>query len=149
MHRTRSLHVGLLLLRVALGTVFVAHGLQKVLVFGFAGLSDSLGAAGFPLPAPNAAVLMAVEVGGGLALLAGAYTRAAGFLLAGTMAVATVMVHLPNGYFLPNGVEFTVTLMLANLAVMLTGAGRYSVDALREDPAQAGTASPTAARRAA
>ena len=69
-----------------------------------------------------------MELGGGLALLAGAFTRVAGLLIAGAMLVATVTVHLPNGYFLPNGYEFTLTLLIASLAVTMTGAGAYSVD---------------------
>ena len=44
------------------------------------------------------------------------------------MAVATITVHLPNGFFLPNGYEFTLTLLLASLAVVAAGAGAYSVD---------------------
>jgi putative oxidoreductase len=137
MNSKQSLDSGLLVLRVAVGSVFLAHGLQKVFVFGFAGLTGFLESAGLPFPALNAAVLMVVEVGGGLALLAGASTRLAAFLLAGAMAVATVVVHLPNGYFLPNGVEFALTMMLTSLALLLTGPGRYSVDAARMGPAQA------------
>lgn len=120
---------GLLLLRVALGTVFVMHGSQKLFGIGYQGVTGFVASLGLPLPALGAAALIAVELGGGLALLAGAFTRVTALLTAFAMAVATVTVHLANGFFLPNGYEFTLTLMLASFAVVMTGAGAYSVDA--------------------
>jgi putative oxidoreductase len=125
----RSVDRGLLLLRAALGTVFVAHGAQKLLGFGLAGTAGFLESLGVPFPALNAALLIGVEIGGGMALLAGLFTRLSGALLAFAMLVALVTVHLPNGYFLPNGVEFVLTLLLASVALTQTGAGRYSLDA--------------------
>lgn len=119
---------GVLMLRLALGTVFVMHGWQKLAVMGHAGVAGFLTQLGVPFPGVSAALLIAVELGGGLALLAGAFTRVAGLLIAAAMLVAVVTVHLPNGYFLPNGYEFTLTLLLANLSVAMTGAGAYSVD---------------------
>ena len=121
---------GLLLIRIAVGLVFVMHGGQKLFVFGHAGVTGFMASLGLPFPAVNAALIMAVELGGGLALLAGAATRVAAVLIAGAMAVATVTAHLANGFFLPNGYEFALTLGLVSLAVAMTGAGRYSVDAL-------------------
>src|SRR5687768_10608152 len=102
---------GLLLLRIALGTVFVLHGWQKLFVFGPAGVTGVLASSGMPVPGLNAMLLIGVELVGGLALIAGAFTRITSVLIAFTMLVATVLVHLPNGYFLPNGAEFTLTLM--------------------------------------
>jgi putative oxidoreductase len=128
MQTTTSIDRGLFLLRIALGSVFVMHGWQKLAVLGHSGVAGFLGQLGVPFPAVGAALLVAVELGGGLALLAGAFTRVAGLLIAGAMLVATVTVHLPNGYFLPNGYEFTLTLLMASLAVTMTGAGAYSVD---------------------
>lgn len=121
--------VALALLRAALGVVFVVHGAQKIFVFGLAGTTGFFESIGIPFPAVNAAIVMAVEFGGGLAILAGALTRLTGVLLAATMAVAMVTVHLPNGFLLPNGYEFTLTLFALAVALVLTGAGRYSVDA--------------------
>jgi putative oxidoreductase len=128
MQTTTWIDRGLFLLRLALGTVFVMHGWQKLAVMGHAGVTGFLTQLGVPFPAVSAALLIAVELGGGLALVAGAFTRIAGLLIAAAMLVATVTVHLPNGFFLPNGYEFTLTLLVANLAVVMTGAGAYSVD---------------------
>jgi putative oxidoreductase len=125
---TSSIDRGLLLVRLALGVVFVMHGWQKVTVFGVDGLAGGFAQMGFPVPTLNAIVVTAVELLGGLSLLAGAGTRIAAVLLAFTMAVATVVAHGASGFFLPNGYEFTLTLMLASLALTQTGAGAYSLD---------------------
>lgn len=141
MAQTLWIDRGLLLLRVALGVVFVAHGAQKLLTMGPANVAGFLGQLGVPLPGLNAALLIAVELGGGLLLLAGAWTRVTAVLTAGAMGVATLLVHAPNGFFLPNGVEFTLTLMLVSLALVMTGAGTYSVDARLAGGRDAGPAS--------
>jgi putative oxidoreductase len=119
---------GLLALRGALGVVFAAHGAQKLFTMGIGGVAGFLGQLGVPLPGLSAALLTAVELGGGLLLLAGAVTRIAALLTAGAMTVAMLLVHAPNGFFLPNGIEFTFTLALASLALAMTGPGAYSVD---------------------
>ena len=131
---------GLLLMRIALGVVFVMHGGQKLFVYGHAGVASGMAALGLPLPGLSAALITAVELGGGLALLAGAFTRVAAFLIAGAMAVATVSAHLSNGFFMPSGFEYTLTLMLSSLAVLMTGPGAYSVDDILARPKLAASA---------
>ena len=121
--------LGLLDSAIALGVVFVMHGGQKLFVMGPSALAGFLASLGVPFPEVNAGLAIAAELGGGLALLAGAFTRLAGLATAFTMVVATVTVHLANGFFLPAGFEFTLTLLLASLAIVLTGPGAYSVDA--------------------
>ena len=120
---------GLLMLRFALGLVFVMHGWQKVTT-GHAGVTGFLTQLGVPLPEVSAALLIAVELGGGIALILGALTRVAAALIAFNMLVAISLVHLSAGFFLPNGYEFALTLMLASLALTMTGAGAYSIDRL-------------------
>lgn len=124
-----SLDRGLLVLRIALGVVFVMHGWQKLAVYGISGVAGGFGQMGFPLPTANAVLITAVELVGGMMLLAGAGTRIVAALLAFAMLVATVVAHGSGGFFLPTGYEFALTLMLASLALTQTGAGRYSVDA--------------------
>ena len=120
---------GLLLIRLALGIVFTLHGWMKLTVFGVAGTAGFLAQLGVPFPSVNAVVLIAVELVCGLLLALGAGTRLIGALLAFSMFVATVAAHGANGFFLPSGYEFTLTLTLVTLAIVLTGAGRYSLDA--------------------
>ncbi len=131
----KSTDVALLLVRLALGIVFVMHGWQKISEMGVAGFSGVLSSLGVPFPTLNAAIVLALEFGGGLAMLAGVLARPIGVLLAFNMLVAAATVHARNGFFLPAGYEFTLVLGLASLAITAAGAGAYSVDALfRRDP---------------
>jgi len=90
----------------------------------------------FIFPTLLAAIAILVEFLGGLALLAGAFTRCAALLTAVEMLVAAIMVHLPNGFFLNwtndpskgHGIEYNVALVGGALALMFLGGGRLSVD---------------------
>ena len=128
--RNRSAAWGIAVLRVIVGIVFVAHGAQKLFGFGLAGLAGFLSQQGFPLPTVAAAVLIATELGGGLALVLGLFTRWAALPLAFAMLVATLTVHLKGGFFLPHGYEYTLTLLAATIALALTGSGRPALDAV-------------------
>ena len=68
-------HWGLVPLRAAIGTVFLMHGGQKLFVFGLTGTADIMGKIGIPVPALAATVVIAVELVGGLSILAGLKTR--------------------------------------------------------------------------
>ena len=127
---------GIALLRIGIGGVFVAHGIQKLAVFGIGGLAGFLGQIGVPFPTLSAVAVTAAELLGGLALVAGLFTRWAALPLAFSMVVAAVTVHLKNGFFLPNGIEYVLTLFLARVALALTGSGSFSVDRLLEKRAQ-------------
>jgi putative oxidoreductase len=128
-----------LTLRLPLGVIFFAHGAQKVLGwFGGYGWHGTMQyfTQSLHIPAPVAAIAILVEFLGGLALLAGVFTRCVALLAAVEMLVAAIMIHLPNGFFLnwmndPNkghGIEYNVALIGASLALMLLGGGRLSVD---------------------
>ncbi len=119
---------GITILRVVLGIVFVMHGGQKLFVYGFSGVAGLMGRVGIPLPLLSAVVVTVVEFLGGSALLLGLLTRWAAVLLAINMLVAMVVVHLRAGFFLPNGFEYTLTLLAASIALALTGPGEAAVD---------------------
>lgn len=124
-----QIDMGLTLLRVVTGLVFVAHGAQKLFVYGFAGVAGGFGQMGVPLPGVAGPAVALVEFFGGLALIAGLLTRLAGVGLAAVMLGAMWFVHLAAGFFLPNGYEFTMLLGGAALALVLMGAGGLSADA--------------------
>src|SRR5262252_9602129 len=111
---------GIALLRIAVGGVFVAHGAQKLFVFGIPGLAGLMGQLGIPFPTLSAVAVTAAEFLGGLALLAGFFTRWAALPIAFSMAVAAATVHLKAGFFLPNGAEYVLALLAAAVALSLT-----------------------------
>jgi len=119
---------GIALLRAGIGAIFVAHGIQKLAGFGISGLSGFMAQLGIPFPTLSAIAVTAAELGGGLALVAGLFTRWAALPIAFSMVVAALTVHLKAGFFLPNGAEYVLALLTASVALALTGSGSFSVD---------------------
>ncbi len=131
MSHTDTSPYGLLALRAALGAMWIAHGLLKLMVFGVAGFSGFLGSLG--LPTFLAIPIIAAEIGGGVLILLGIYGRQVSLLLIPIMAGA-LMVHLPNGWLFSapkGGWEYPAFLILASIAHALAGDGAL---ALRSSP---------------
>lgn len=118
-------------LRLALGAVFIAHGAQKL--FGWFGGHGLAGTGGFfeglgMTPGVFWATMAgSAEFFGGLLVLLGLLTRVGAVSLAITMAIAILVVHR-QAFFLPEGMEFVVTLLAASLALLIAGGGAASVD---------------------
>ena len=126
----KQINIALTVLRVIVGVIFIAHGAQKIFVFGFAGVAGGFAHMGVPAPQIMGPFVALVEFLGGIALVVGLLTRLASLGLAVDMLVAMLLVHMKNGFFMPNGYEFVLALFAAATALTFTGAGQWSVDAL-------------------
>jgi putative oxidoreductase len=120
----------LLILRLVLGAIMIAHGAQKLFVFGIAGITAGFTQMGVPLPAITAPLVSLLEFFGGIAIVIGLLTRLAALGLAIDMLGALLLVHGKNGFFLPAGYEFVLALFAMSAVLALAGAGRLSVDAM-------------------
>lgn len=121
--------------RLILGIVVLPHGAQKLLGwFGGYGFSATMGFFGsIGIPSVFGFLAILAESFGALGLIFGLFTRVAAFGVGMVMLVATVAVHLDKGFFASNGgIEFTLLLFGVALAVMIKGAGRWSLDELLE-----------------
>jgi putative oxidoreductase len=117
--------VGLLLLRLGLGVIFVYHGYPKL--FGNTERAQAFFSA-VGLPPVLVYLVGIVELFSGVLLVAGLFTRVAALLLAGTMAVAIWKVHLSKGILAVNEYEFALALCVAAFALVTTGGGLLSLD---------------------
>jgi putative oxidoreductase len=121
--------------RILLGLIFVLSGFAKI--SGFDGTAGYIASKGLPLPHLLAALTIVVELGGGLALMAGLYTRQAVVALAGFSLLTAIVFHnfwaAPQGEQMMQQINFMKNLAIAGgmLVVAAFGPGRLSVDARR------------------
>jgi putative oxidoreductase len=121
--------IAALVLRVALGGLFLAHAGLKLFVFtpaGTAGFFASIG-----LPGPLAYIVIAAELLGGVALIVGYRTRIVALALIPLLLGAIFTVHLSSGFFFNNpngGWEYPAFWIVALLVQSLLGAGAYALD---------------------
>ena len=122
-----------LALRIPIGIIFMAHGAQKLFSwfggYGLEGTGHFFESIGLAPGVAMAFLAGSAEFFGGLFILLGLLTRPSALVLAFTMLIAIVSVHLQNGLFMSNGgYEFGLALLAASVSLMLSGSGRIAVD---------------------
>ena len=117
------------ILRAALAGTMIAHGVRHARTLE--GTAGWFGSIGFDKPELQAKASAVVEIGSGAALALGLATPLSASAVVGTMSVAYVSVHRPNGYFvIKEGWEYVGFISAASLAASALGGGRLSVDRL-------------------
>ena len=124
----RQLSLGIALVRIMTGIIFLAHGYMKFFIVGVDGAVNMFAQMGVPAPSLTAPFVATVEMVGGIALILGLLTRLAALALAIDMFVAVVLVKIKGGFFIPNGAEFEILLCVASVALVVAGAGALSID---------------------
>ena len=124
---------GTLALRIPIGIIFVAHGAQKLFGafggYGLEGTGQFMASLGLTPGYLMALLAGSAEFFGGLALLFGVLVRPAAAALAVAMLVAIFSVHIDKGLFVDkNGYEYALALLAASVALLISGAGRLSLD---------------------
>jgi putative oxidoreductase len=131
--------ISLLIVRVIVGVIFVAHGAQKLLgVFegpGLAKVVEQMGVIGYPVTIG--------EFFGGLGLIVGFLTRFSAASLIVIMIGAIVLVHGQHGFFQSHGgFEYNLALIGLLVPILLAGPGRYSIGRYLPLPKRGGSDRP-------
>jgi putative oxidoreductase len=127
--------LGLLIIRLVIGVLFIGHGAQKL--FGWFGGHGLKGTGGwFESIGMKPGVTMALLAGlaelvGGVLFALGLLTPLAAILIAATMFMAILKVHGQNGIWATsNGYEYNLTLLAVAIGIALIGPGQYALDAI-------------------
>lgn len=125
--------IGLLIIRLVIGLLFVGHGAQKLFGwfggYGIKGTGGWFESIGIKPGATMALLAGLTELIGGLLFTLGLLTPLAGIMIAATMVMAIVKVHGPNGLWATeNGYEYNLILIAVTIGVALTGPGQYALD---------------------
>lgn len=127
------INLGVLIIRLVIGVLFIGHGAQKLFgSFGGYGLKGTGGwfeSIGMKPGITMALIAGLAELFGGILFALGLLTPLAGIMIAGTMVMAIVKVHGPNGLWsTSNGYEYNLTLLAVAIGVALIGPGQYALD---------------------
>jgi putative oxidoreductase len=124
--------IGLLIGRVVLGVVFIAHGWQKWSTNGMDATVEGFESLGIPAPALSAYFTATAELVGGALLIVGALLPLVGLALAGIMIGAMYFVHPLTGAFFSRegGYEYVLLLAAVSIAIGFSGGGALALDSL-------------------
>jgi len=124
--------LAILILRISLAAVFVAHGLQAAFGLfggpGISGFTNMLSGLGFKQAALWAYVGAYTELIGGLFLLLGIFTRISAFFILIFMIVAVLKVHWTKGFFIQaGGFEYNFVILCVCIALIILGGGKFGI----------------------
>lgn len=127
---TRRVDAALLLIRIAAALAFLFHG--SGILFGILGGPGPVKFAAFMhMPTVVGYLVGLAQVAGAIAILTGVLIRVGAACLVVVMLGAIFLVHLPHGFDVTKGgIEYALTQLLIALALLLAGAGRYSLAGL-------------------
>ena len=129
MNQAQQTDLGTFLLRISLGTMYLAHSVVlKIMTFGLAGTAGFFTSIG--LPGWLAYATIAAEAAGGALLLVGVQTRLVAIALIPTLLGAIIWVHAPNGWVFSakgGGWEYPAFLIVASVVQALLGDGAYAL----------------------
>lgn len=124
----------LLVARLVLGVVFIAHGYQHWVGTGMRGTAEQFAQAGVPQPRLSAYLAGSIELVGGAMLIIGLLTTIVAGLLALMVLAGAYFVHLGNGFFAADGgIEYPLVLAVVLGLIIVFGAGRVSLDKVLVD----------------
>ncbi|MDJ0769351.1 MAG: DoxX family protein [Ilumatobacter sp.] len=128
-----AVDLALLVFRCSIGGVMLAHGINHVIGGGrIPGVASWFESLGMRLPTLQAWLASLTEIGAGALLVLGLLTPFGGAGVVGTMAVAWIINHRTNGFFIfrpGEGWEYVMTLLVCGVALGTIGAGGWSLDA--------------------
>lgn len=138
---TRASDYGITVLRVTLGVIFVLHGYLGFFVFTPAGMTAFNTSKGIPLPAITAWFVILGHFVGGAMLVLGVLTRLGALIHVVIMAGAVYFVHLAQGFFMDGiivdaaagkaiagGYEYSLSLLMGSIAILISGSGPLGLD---------------------
>ncbi len=131
MNSVAGRNVALLVARVGLGIVFLAHGLQKLNTWGYAGTKAAFEQLDVPAASISAFLATWLEILGGIALIAGVLTPVFAALLFLDMLGAFAIAHSDSGLWISDGgYEYVLVLGMGMLLLAVAGAGKFSIDGI-------------------
>ncbi len=124
--------LGLAILRVVVGVIFIAHGAPKIFG-GMGGTADFFSSLGIPLPIVVAWAVGLLEFFGGISLIAGFLVTPVALLLTMQMLIGILLVHAANGFYVVGpeahgGIEFNLLLGASLLMLVFGGPGLAALD---------------------
>ncbi len=132
MNGEKMINPSMFVLRAILGTIFIAHGAQKLFgMFGGIGIEGTaklVEGLGMPNPAAVAVTWGCIEFVGGLFLLLGILARWSATVIAVVVLIAAFKINLPYGFFIQSGgIEYNLLIIGSSVPLILIGGGSWSV----------------------